>query len=810
MYRQSLRILTALITGLAAFAASAQTVAGSWMSLPLKGATFDKIIDTPAKTYFLTDGSLMSLADDGENYFYSTQNKLSDNQITDIYYNYDKGYLLALYQNGNIDAIYDDGHVVNMPDIKEAILPYSKKINHVAFGADRFVVSTSFGIVVFNDERHEVVESGIYGSNVPFSMILGDRLLIVNNNTLYTSALADRHPRLDRFVRADPSYSAYYGAVAKLSETSFVFQHQANKNLVKMDYDAANGTYTGTKIADGAAGTLTQGDGKAFVVGTAQIIAIASDGSLVHTNYPDALKTGAVFSNTGTGSVWHTPDQMALWRYDISGTTPTVLLEDYTPEAMTTRYAIQQSWSADGQSLYVANMSSSLLRQQVLPQGLQHTQVPLTADRVFVNGSVDDVSPLNAYGSMSSFTAWQKATKTTRIVGSIANMAADPNNSDRYFLATQTQGLYSILNGEIEILFSADNSPLPLNWGTSVNGVGFDNEGNLWVSAFSGQTLHRYFILESKYLKGSLANLPASAWKNVTSLLLDSYGYDQSMLFCKKSNIAFFTAYGKGVYVLNTGGTPADFSDDSGLNVEEILDINGNPVTNNAMVCMVEDHDGHVWFGTCSGVLTALNPAEALSPTFRFSRPLVPRNDGTNFGDYLLETDYITCMAVDHSNRKWIGTEASGLYLVNADGTQILEHFTTDNSPLPTDKVCSVSVDPNSSKVYVGTEAGIMIYNSDSSPAADDYSEVYAYPNPVRPDYTGWITITGLMDNSLVKIVDAAGNLVYQGRSEGGSLVWDGCNTTGRRVRSGVYFIMASQNATGSASGSVAKIMFIN
>ena len=810
MYRKSLRILTALVLCLTAFMAPAQTTAGSWMSLPLKGASFDKIIDAPGITYILSEGTLISLSDDNESYFYSTQNKLSDNKITDIYYNWDKHYLLVLYESGNIDALYDNGRVVNMPDIKDAVLPYSKKINHVAFGSDRFVVSTAFGIVVFNDDRHEVVESGIYGSNVPFSMILGDRLLIVNDNKLLTSALSDRHPRLDRFVLAEPSYSAYYGAVAKLSETSFLFQHQTNNNLVKMDYDSAAGTYTGTKIADAAKGTMSQGDGHAYIVGASQIIDVDAEGSISRTNLPDDLKTGKVFTTSGLESVWYTPDQMALSRYDLSGSTPTATLSDYNPQAMTAQYAIQQSWSADGQSLYVANLPTSLLRSEVIPEGRSHTQMPLRADRIYVDGNIEDISPLNAYGSMPSFTDWQNTAKTTRIVGGIAALKADPNNPDRYFVATHTQGVYAILNDEIEILFSNENSPLPLNWGTSTNGLCFDNDGNLWVGAFSSGKGHSYYLLEAKYLKGSLTNISASAWKNVTSLLLDGYEFDQNMLFCKKSNIAFFTAYSKGVYVLNTGGTPANFSDDHGTNIEEIRDLNGNTLSNDVMICMVEDHDGRVWFGTTNGILTADNPADALTPTFRFGRPLVPRNDGTNYGDYLLDTDYIMCMAVDHSNRKWIGTQASGLYLVNADGTEILQHFTTDNSPLPTDKIWSVSVDPNSSKVYVGTEAGIMIYNSDSSPAAEDYSEVYAYPNPVRPDYTGWITITGLMDNSLVKITDSAGNLVFQGRSEGGSLMWDGCNLEGRRVRSGVYFIMASQNANGSATGSVAKIMFIN
>ena len=121
-----------------------------------------------------------------------------------------------------------------------------------------------------------------------------------------------------------------------------------------------------------------------------------------------------------------------------------------------------------------------------------------------------------------------------------------------------------------------------------------------------------------------------------------------------------------------------------------------------------------------------------------------------------------------------------------------------------------MACDPNSNTVYFGTMTGLLSYKGDSSPAMDDYSEVYAYPNPVRPDYTGWITVTGLMDNSLVKIADANGNVFYQGRSEGGMVTWDGCNAAGERVRSGIYYVYASTGGEGTESNAVVtKIMVI-
>ena len=199
-----------------------------------------------------------------------------------------------------------------------------------------------------------------------------------------------------------------------------------------------------------------------------------------------------------------------------------------------------------------------------------------------------------------------------------------------------------------------------------------------------------------------------------------------------------------------------------------------------------------------------------MSNTFNVNRLKVPRNDGTNYADYLLDGVQVTCMAVDGSNRKWIGTNNSGLYLVNANGTEILEHFTTLNSELPSNMVCAVHCDKNSNRVYIGTDVSLSIYTSDSAPAKDDFSEVHVYPNPVRPEYTGWITVAGLMDNSLVKIADAAGNVFYTGRSEGGMITWNGCTPAGQRVRTGVYFVMASSGPSDTNSGIVAKILVVN
>lgn len=201
---------------------------------------------------------------------------------------------------------------------------------------------------------------------------------------------------------------------------------------------------------------------------------------------------------------------------------------------------------------------------------------------------------------------------------------------------------------------------------------------------------------------------------------------------------------------------------------------------------------------------------KAFNGTAKPQRPKISRNDGTNLADFLLDNVFVLNVASDSNNCLWFATMGSGLLRTSSDGTEILDQFTTDNSDIPSNTVLCVYPDPNSNKVYVGTDQGLAVYYSHSTPAKHDYKDVYAYPNPVTPDYTGYITIAGLMKDSLVKIADSAGRIVHEGKSDGGSLVWDGCDASGSRVKSGVYFVYASQNANGSSTAVVTKIVVVN
>lgn len=234
----------------------------------------------------------------------------------------------------------------------------------------------------------------------------------------------------------------------------------------------------------------------------------------------------------------------------------------------------------------------------------------------------------------------------------------------------------------------------------------------------------------------------------------------------------------------------------------------GTVITPVMVYALAEDLDGNVWIASSNGPFY-ISSADAIAGNDAFIQHKVPRNDGTNLADYLLSDVKTRCIAVDGANRKWMGTE-NGVFLISSDCNTLLQHFTIENSPLPSNTVYDICIDNNSNIVYFATERGLCSYASDATQPSEEMTKdnVYAYPNPVTPEYTGKITIVGLSFNADVKIVTSNGALVNQGRSTGGSYQWDGRDLKGKRVASGVYMVQAATE-TGD-KGVVCRIAVVN
>jgi hypothetical protein len=168
----------------------------------------------------------------------------------------------------------------------------------------------------------------------------------------------------------------------------------------------------------------------------------------------------------------------------------------------------------------------------------------------------------------------------------------------------------------------------------------------------------------------------------------------------------------------------------------------------------------------------------------------------------------VKAIAIDGDNRKWFGTERAGVFLLSEDGTKQIEHFTEENSPLFSNNITSLAYNGKTGEIFIGTAKGLISYKSTATEGGETNTEVYAYPNPVRPGYNGPIAIKGLVRDAIVKITDIYGNVVYETRAEGGQAIWNGANFDGRRANTGVYMVFISTDD--GQDEMVTKILFVN
>lgn len=793
--------------------ASAQSV-GEWKFFTLF-TEVDNIIDTPENVYYTSENRLFSYdKNNNETYVFTTQNKLNDSNVSLIQYNPEGKYLFVAYDNSNIDLIYDNGRVVNMSDIKDATLTYNKEILSVTFANNRIYLGTNFGIVIFDDKKHEVVESGIYGVPINYVYPMGNFLVIYRYESsvrgLYCAPLSGHHNTLNKFSKIN-NFTATW--IVPVGDYALSYCHPVDGNvLARATFTEKNNTLefvhnsvlSEKKVVPNK--MMVTDNGK-YAISDNEIIYVNNEGLIDHViSIPDALKKQKLATWDGGKTVWGA-DLNGVAYYDISDGKSTVLIDKFSPEGIVTKEVYYMHFDKTG-DLWLGNNGASLFKPSVggnKPEFVQRTT------RIH-NGHPQDASLFVASAKDGTTQKWQTNNNSTRMYGGCENFAIDPENPNRYFQANSFEGLYVIEDNKELGRFDWENSPLTGYGYKGIKEVAFDPEGNLWVGFWSGSvSVSPYYILPRKVLNSKdIKDIVYSDWVPSAHLGNDVGFYDMGITFCTKSPIAFtYRRNSDGFGVTRTNGTWGDPRDDTYFEITKTVDQDGKEWGSMIYpLCGIEDQRGRVWLGTTSGLIEITDPA-SLNENSRINRLKVPRNDGTNYADYLCENDMIYSMAVDNSNRKWIATDASGVFLVSENGDKIIEHFTTENSPLPSNQVVSVACDPNSNTVYFGLLTGLVAYSSTSSPSAEDYSEVYAYPNPVRPDFTGYITITGLMENSVVKITDAQGHVVHQTRSEGGMATWDGLDGNHNHVKSGVYYVFASQDAQGGSESAVTKILIV-
>ncbi len=387
----------------------------------------------------------------------------------------------------------------------------------------------------------------------------------------------------------------------------------------------------------------------------------------------------------------------------------------------------------------------------------------------------------------------------------------DPTNPNRVAVGGQT-GLYIFENGEMIQHFNHTNSPLQkaatipesnpngINY-VIITSLKYDSKGNLWLFNTQAATV------------SLLVYTNTGEW---VSHHKNDFIYDEQEMYKKQFSLAWikdmmFASNGYLWMVNNHYFQPCliryDLTNDDIKVWKNFINQDNNEMVTWRVHYVCEDKEGNIWIGTEVGPL--MLKSDDLN-NLRFYQVKVPRNDGTNYADYLLDNIDINDMVVDGGNRKWFGTNGAGVYVFADDNITQLYHFTAENSKLLSNTILSMDINEKTGEIFFGTSNGLCSVMSGATQMNTEMTKdnVWAYPNPVRPDYTGPITIVGLTSNADVKIVTSNGVLVAEGRSSGGTFTWDGCNKKGKRVASGIYMVETATQY--GEKGTVCKIAIVN
>ena len=381
-------------------------------------------------------------------------------------------------------------------------------------------------------------------------------------------------------------------------------------------------------------------------------------------------------------------------------------------------------------------------------------------------------------------------------------IAIDPLNENHVMVAS-CSGLYEFMNGQFvknytqgntDYFESAADNGSP-NY-VRTDGIVYDQQGKLYCLNSGSSTA---IIMRdaagtwSGLMDNVLIDQPNKSMRGIIGSIIDSRGL---LWFVNKhSDHPSFYAFNP--------------QDETIVRFDRFVNQDGSSLGDYVVVnCICEDLNGNIWIGTNIGPVY-ITTNEMSDNSLGVIQYKVPRNDGTDYADYLLAGNEITCMAVDKAGRKWFGTNGNGVYLISADNNTQEQHFTTDNSKLLSNTIESIAINDQTGEVFFGTERGLCSYVSDATQTNTEMTKdnVWAYPNPVTPEYNGLITVTGLTLNADVKILSANGALVAEGRSNGGSFTWDGNDQKGRRVASGVYMVVTA--TSDGKKGTVCKIAIV-
>lgn len=681
---------------------------------------------------------------------YTKSSGLNDVGIEAIGYDTSSNTLIIAYSNANID-ILQNGKVYNITAYKNAAITADKAVRQIYCHQGIAYLATGFGIVTIHLNTKEM------GDSYFFVMPAG----YMPTNAVYAD---------DDNILAATEGGLYLGIKTK-NLLSF-----SNWSLLSGNNNLPNGSTTAVCYHQGQWTTSVAGDA-----------IYAYDGSLWR-----AVEYHASWTCTDLASE---NNMMAgsFQKKDASGNVTDKkigLKNNASPfEFFNNPYYIQipenividkffNVWYAD---IYTGlNALSNGVISKYQPNGpydISGSNVVSFGNKMYVMGSGISRN-LSPPGSRSGWYIydhgfWENinATNTPTLADVTDPSVAQPLADGTLLIGAHNYGLLEVNTNNWT--FQRYDKPVGASSNYRITDMTTDTYGNVWMAnAYSNVPLICR-TSEGKYLYYSNYQING---KPLNGIAIDNGGQ------------VWVTILDGGMAMLNHANTLEDKSDDQYILFNNIAGLGGLPT--NSTWCLATDNTGIIWVGTSEGIAIISCPEYALDRQCDASQICIPRNDGTRNCDNLLEDEIITCLKVDAANQKWIGTN-NGVFLISDDGLSTIHYFNKDNSPLLSNTIKSISINPSDGEVFFITDRGISTFRGEATLTSEPSEEPYAYPNPVPPDYDGLLAIRNMPNNASVNITDSGGRLVFKTTCTGGQVVWDMKDFDGNTVATGIYYFTA-------------------
>lgn len=759
-----------------------QPAVGEWTDYQ-SYAHAKNVVDTGEKVYCVTEGGLFSYnKSDNSIQKMSGINGLSDVGIQRLVYSKENGILLIAYQNANIDLLIGN-EVFNLSDIKRKQIPADKTINNVMFSGKLAYLSCGFGIVVINLEKKEIKDTYFIGNEGAYLNVCD---IATDGSFLYAATVNGIY----KANASDPNLQNYNNWIRQTSIPN------ANKKFSKIE------TFKGKVIANYSP-DLWDGDEMYQLNGE------------TWTRFLPEIRYVAEMSSTSDYLVFASREEVLVYNDKFEKVKH---IKKYTFSGLEQTGLITLDAALDAQNiLWIADQKYGLIKvgtqdEKIVPEGPYDNKVfSLTMngqdlwvtcggrDNAWGNLYIEPRFQLNREGKWKAFdrTVFPVPDSPNNFFDMVS-IAVDPKNPDHVFAGSWGGGVLEFNAGKFVKRHNNFNSSLQTQLPNlpdapyvRIGGMDFDSKGNLWVANSGvGKVLSVY------QTDGNWKAYELSGIANKYSI--------GKVVVTQDDDKWIVVPRGHGLYVLNSAN---DQSKEQKV-VARFVNSEGEFFTEmNDIYALVEDLKGEIWVGTSGGIAVYSNPKKIWTESTMYaSRPGLDLGD--NFFHPLLEKETVSSIAVDGANRKWIGTKASGVFLISEDGETEIEHFNTENSPLPSNEITDIAINQQTGEVFMGTSSGLISYMGEATTGNDEFTDVYVYPNPVRETYDGPIVVKGLVDDTDVKITDVSGNLVHKTTSLGGQAIWDGTNLNGNRCKTGVYLIFMTDPI--GEQTKITKLLFIH